>query len=267
MLVLSVVFYALAGVGLVTVLAALYALFLLTTNHLKLGWAFRELLHAKVYHSFVPKEAQVLEQVLTKAKRNDPQSALDVIDQFCWKRPCMNLGDVKGKICVAEVKKANPKLMVELGSYIGYSACLFASALQDGAVLHAVDPNPLSYAIRNALTDFCGLNKKVIHELDYSDKFLCRLAAAGKKIDVLFVDHIKPLYLRDVKLTLDLGLLRKGSVIIVDNVLTPGAPDFKAWAISRNGKDFNVEIHSTFLEYSKIKDEVFVLTYLGAENK
>ena len=59
-----------------------------------------------------------------------------------------------------------------------------------------------------------------------------------------------------------LKLIRKGSVIVADNVVTPGAPEYRKWILNR--EDFETEIHNTKLEYTRhTRDEVLVSIYLG----
>jgi len=90
------------------------------------------------------------------------------------------------------------------------------------------------------------------------------MAADGIVIDFILIDHVKELYLPDLQLMLSLNLLRKGSVIVADNILMPGAPDYKKWVLAQ--KCFETTVHSTFVEYSKtIADEVMVTTYLGKD--
>ena len=45
-------------------------------------------------------------------------------------------------------------------------------------------------------------------------------------IDVLFLDHWEKFYVPDLRLCEELGLLKKGSVIVADNTDMPGAPDY-----------------------------------------
>jgi catechol O-methyltransferase len=53
------------------------------------------------------------------------------------------------------------------------------------------------------------------------------------------------------------GLIKPGTVIVADNILYPGAPDYKAYLMS-NG-DYENVCYETLLEYtSNIKDQVLV---------
>lgn len=56
-------------------------------------------------------EQRLLDHVKKTAKKNDPQSVLDTIDDFCWKNQwMMNVGNIKGQILDKAVNEANPKV-------------------------------------------------------------------------------------------------------------------------------------------------------------
>ena len=44
--------------------------------------------------------------------------------------------------------------------------------------------------------------------------------------DMVFIDHIKNLYLSDFKMMEDWGLIVKGTVVMGDNIIYPGSPDY-----------------------------------------
>jgi len=79
-------------------------------------------------------------------------------------------------------------------------------------------------------------------------------------LDFLFIDHVKELYLPDLMLALQCGLLAPGATVVADNVRTPGAPDYKQYMLEGDGaRLFDTTVHDTFLEYSDtIPDEVLV---------
>ena len=43
---------------------------------------------------------------------------------------------------------------------------------------------------------------------------------------MIFVDHVKNLYLSDFKLLEGYGVVKSGTVVIGDNIITPGSPDY-----------------------------------------
>jgi len=229
------------------------------------GWPLASLVHLGNYFSLgvMPQQVRILEHVLTEAKKDDPEDVIAKIDEFCWKWPTMNVGDVKGKIADDALKALgnDTKIVMELGSYLGYSTVRFGSVLRmhaPHAVLYSVDPNPLGHAIKLSILDHAGLQgPQIKNELDFSHNVIERLGRDGTKIDYLFVDHMKELYKKDVELAIRLRVLQKGSVVVADNVITPGAPEYRAWMLKNT--DFDSKVHRTYLEYSqKTPDEVLV---------
>jgi len=200
------------------------------------------------------------ETVMQNCKEGDPDSVIKAVDDFCWKQPTMNVGDVKGKILDEAVMQKKPKVVCELGSFLGYSTVRIARLLDDKARLHSVDPSALGLTMKCALVSVAGLSSKVTNFFGFSDAFLKQCAEDGTKIDLLFIDHVKELYLADLKLAIDLGVLAPGAMVVADNVLTPGAPDYKEWILSDEGKKlFTTEVKRTLLEYSKtVPDEVLI---------
>jgi len=213
-------------------------------------------------------QVDLLEYTLQNSKRGDPVDVIQKIDDFCWKTPTMNVGDVKGKIVDAALESmgSSPKVVVEFGSYMGYSTLRLANLLRrtaPDAVLYSVDPNPLGHAVKTTMLDRAGLlGPKVSNELAFSGDVVKRLAEEGKKIDFLFLDHVKHLYAEDTQLAEKLGLFRPGQTIVVaDNVISPGAPEYREWMLAN--KNYESTPHTTLLEYTKsTPDEVIVSKYL-----
>merc|ERR1712187_80619 len=134
---------------------------------------------------------------------------------------------------------------------MGYSAARIARLLPAGSRLISVDPSPQASAIATTVLLKAGLLDRVELAYDYSDNVLRRLAKEGAIVDLMFVDHVKHLYLPDLQLALSTGLLREGSVVVGDNIAFPGAPDFKAFVVNRSN-GFDTGVHDTFMEYSNV---------------
>lgn len=202
-----------------------------------------------------------LERVLQRAPRGDAAALLREIDEFCWAGDMlMNVGDVKGPLVDAEIRKKQPRRMAELGAHIGYSTVRFAACLEPDALIYSVDPEPMGHAIKMALLAHAGLTDRVEPVYDFSDRWLKKLAAKGEQLDLLFIDHVKVLYLSDLQLAISLNVLAPGCVVIADNVLTPGAPEYKDWVL--NSPLFETKVIETFLEYSTtVPDELLVSVY------
>ena len=99
---------------------------------------------------------KVLDYVLANAEENNPNSILKTIDQYTIETGqfLMNVGPEKGKILESTLKKHNPKLILELGSFIGYSAILIASSTESDSLLYSIDPDHNSIEISQKMINF-----------------------------------------------------------------------------------------------------------------
>jgi len=84
-------------------------------------------------------------------------------------------------------------------------------------------------------------------------------------IDFALIDHVKHLYLKDLLVLQKNGFLKKGSVVVGDNVLTPGSPEYRQY-LKEHRDDYATVEHLTNQEYSNyILDIVTVSQYNGRE--
>ncbi|KAM5348991.1 hypothetical protein ACJ41O_008814 [Fusarium nematophilum] len=168
--------------------------------------------------------------------RGSPARILQAIDEFArTKKYLMNVGEDKGKIVTDLISEVKPKVMVELGGYVGYSAILFADAVRSsGGRYYSLERNPEFAAVITSLIDLAGLRSTATVVVGPSDGSLARLHSDGtlSKIDLLFLDHYKPAYVTDLKLCERLGLVAPGSVLAADNVVKPGNPPYLAYVRS-----------------------------------
>ncbi|KAG2521501.1 hypothetical protein BBO99_00003926 [Phytophthora kernoviae] len=163
--------------------------------------------------------------------RNDPASVVSVIDTFAANNTMMNVGKSKGAIIDAEIRQKKPGVMAEIGAYTGYSTVRFAAMQRDIAKAAGIDSHyysfeysPDSVARVREMVNFAGLDDQVtVIEGAFSDKL--RLLE-DKTVDIYFIDHDNSLYVPDAKKILASGTLRPGSLLITDNVLIPGAPEY-----------------------------------------
>lgn len=54
----------------------------------------------------------------------------------------------------------------------------------------------------------------------------------GGPAGFVFEDHCKPCYLPDLLTMEDLGIVAHGTVVVADNVIYPGAPEFLAHVVA-----------------------------------
>ncbi|RYP72296.1 hypothetical protein DL771_004270 [Monosporascus sp. 5C6A] len=163
--------------------------------------------------------------------RGNPKKVLEAIDEYArTQKYLMNIGPYKSRTVVDLIKREKPRVMVELGGYVGYSAIAFAAALRaaGGKQYFSMEMNPEFGAVISMLVDLAGLRDIVTVVVGASSDSLRRLHAEGKlgRIDLLFLDHYKPAYTMDLKLCEELGLVGPGSVYAADNVVKPGNPPY-----------------------------------------
>lgn len=210
------------------------------------------------------KEQRILRHVLQHAVAGDPQSVLAAIDAYCYQKEwAMNVGDKKGQIMDTVVQEQCPSVVLELGAYCGYSAVRMARLLPPGARLLTVELNPDYAAITQQMLHFAGLQERVTIIVGESQDVIPQLKKKYDidTLDMVFLDHWKDCYLPDTLLLEECGLLRKGTVLLADNVIFPGAPEFLAHV--RASSHFECTSFTSSLEYSQVVDGLEKAVYVG----
>lgn len=207
---------------------------------------------------------RVLGAVQKNATRGDPRSVVRTIDQFCRHQEwAMNVGDEKGCILDAVVSELNPATVLELGTYCGYSTVRIASLLPPDAKLITLEFNPHHAAVARQIIAWAGLQDKVQLVEGASGDWIPKMRAefGVDTFDLVFLDHWKDRYLPDTKLLEDGGLLRKGSVLLADNVIFPGAPEYLEYV--RSSPRYESRYFPSHLEYTRAEDGLERSVYAG----
>ncbi|XP_071619649.1 catechol O-methyltransferase [Heliangelus exortis] len=210
------------------------------------------------------KEQRILNFVLQNAVRGDPCSVLNTIDKYCSQKEwAMNVGDEKGLILDKTVEEVQPSVALELGTYCGYSAVRIARLLKPGARLLTVEFNPEFAAIAKQMIEFAGVQDKVKVLEGPSGEIIPQLKKKYEvdTLDFVFLDHWKEKYRSDTILLQECNLLRKGSVLLADNIIFPGAPEFIDYV--RNNPRFQCTNYPSHLEYMKVADAMEKAVFLG----
>jgi catechol O-methyltransferase len=218
------------------------------------------------------REEALADYVAANARPDDVDDVIRVVDEFCANRSfMMNVGDEKGEILDRAVRRAAPRLALELGTYCGYSALRIARALPTGGRLYSIEFNAANAQIARRVLDHAGIGEEVtivVGTLGDGGSTLERLTNehgfGPGALDFVFVDHDKAAYLPDLERIVERGWLHAGSVVVADNVRLPGAPDYRAYMKQQEGKAWRTIEHSTHVEYqSLLKDLVLESEYLG----
>ncbi|XP_027858461.1 catechol O-methyltransferase B [Xiphophorus couchianus] len=207
---------------------------------------------------------RMLAAVQKNATRGDPRSVVKAIDQFCRQKEwAMNVGDEKGCILDSVVTEVNPATVLELGTYCGYSTVRIASLLPPDAKLITLEFNPHNAAIARQVIAWAGLGDKIQLVEGASGDWIPKMKEKFgiETFDLVFLDHWKDRYLPDTKLMEECGLLRKGSILLADNVISPGTPDYLEYI--RNSPRYKSQYFRSHLEYTKAEDGLEKSVFLG----
>ena len=150
----------------------------------------------------------------------DEPELLKELSRETWQKiliPRMLSGHFQGRILSMLSKLVNPKSILEIGTYTGYSALCLAEGLQKEGILHTIDKN-------EELVDF---QKKYFDKSAYKNQIKQYLGNAldiiptiNDTFDLVFIDADKPNYSNYFHAIID--KMNSGGVIISDNVLWSG---------------------------------------------
>lgn len=217
------------------------------------------------------REARLADYVLARARRGDAADVIRIIDEYCYNQSFLiNVGDEKGKILDAAVAQVDPRCVLELGTYCGYSALRMAVTAPAARIV-SVEFNEENARIARRIHEYAGVGGRitvVVGTLGDGGRTIDALRAAqglrANSVDLVFIDHDKDAYLPDLQLILQAGWLRPGGLVVADNVKFPGAPEYRAYMGRNEGRLWRTVEHETHVEYqSVIRDLVLVSEYLA----
>jgi len=216
------------------------------------------------------REAAAAAYVEANARRGDIDDVLATVDRFAREKSMLiNIGDEKGLLLDAAVRRANPARILELGTYCGYSAMRIARSAPR-AHIYTVELSAANAKVAHRIWTHAGIADRitcVVGTIGDGGATLDALAdhgfAAGN-LDFMFIDHDKAAYLPDLQSILSRGWLHPGTVVVADNVKVPGAPKYRAYMHQHEGKTWRTVEHKTHVEYqSLLADLVLESDYLG----
>lgn len=204
---------------------------------------------------------EAAEYVLEHAVKGDPASVLGCLDDFAVNRGfLMNLGPEKAPLLEETLRLLGRELRVlELGCYCGYSAIAMARNLEGEGRLVSVEKSAISVAAATGIIDHAGVGDRVEILHGESGEALARLEG---EFDLVFLDHWKGLYRRDLETIEARGLIRPGGVVFADNVGPMfGAEEYLAYVRGCGRYESRNEVST--IEYTEIEDAVEISIYRG----
>lgn len=151
------------------------------------------------------------------------------------------------------IKMNNVKKILELGTAIGYSAILMASA-SDDVEITTIERDEKRYreAVKNV--NSVGLDKRI--EIVFNDALDVNLA--GHQYDLIFIDAAKGQYIKFFEKFKH--YLSPGGIIITDNLKFHGLVNNKEQIESRNVRGLVTKIEK-YIEFLKENDEYITKFY------
>jgi len=129
----------------------------------------------------------------------------------------MITGHFQGRVLSLFSKLINPKYILEIGTYTGYSALCLAEGLQKEGELHTIDVNPELESIQNKYFNKSSFRNQ-IHQ--YIGDAVELIPNFDRVFDLVFIDAEKKQY--DAYFEAVLKKSKSGTVILSDNVLWTG---------------------------------------------
>jgi predicted O-methyltransferase YrrM len=132
-------------------------------------------------------------------------------------QPRMLSGHLQGRVLSLLSKLVQPKYIIEVGTYTGYSALCLAEGLQQSGELHTLDINEELVPIQQKYFQQSVYRKQIKAHLGNALEIIPKL---DFRFDLAFIDADKPNYANYFDLILP--KMNKGGIILSDNVLWSG---------------------------------------------
>ena len=165
---------------------------------------------------FLPEK---LDDYVVAHSENEPKLLQQLTRETYQKilQPIMLSGPYQGRVLSMISKLVNPKTILELGTFTGYSTLCLAEGLQKDGEIHTID-------INEELEDF---QRKYFNKSEFGNQIHQYIGNAieiipkiDKTFDLVFIDADKPNYSNYFHLIIE--KLNPGGIILSDNVLWHG---------------------------------------------
>ena len=131
--------------------------------------------------------------------------------------PQMLSGHLQGRFLSMLSHLVKPKIIVEVGTFTGYSALCLAEGLANGGMLHTIDIDPYLPEMVDRYIGKAGMQDRITMHHRPALEIIPTLPAP---FDIVFIDADKQNYPNYFNAVID--KMRPGGLIIADNVLWSG---------------------------------------------
>lgn len=183
-----------------------------------------------------------LENYITLHSENEPDILRELTRETHLKvvQPRMITGHYQGRVLSMLSKLIQPRSILEIGTYTGYSAICLAEGLSNDGLLHTIDINEELSEMQRKFFDRSGFGDKIIQHTGDALKIIPEL---DQVFDLVFIDAEKKMY--DAYFEAVIEKTRPGSIILTDNVLWSGKvvePLDKKDMVTRNLLAYNEKL-------------------------
>ncbi len=169
------------------------------------------------------------------------------ISAFNQKHPDAQMlsGHLQGKVLEMLSCMIRPRRVLEIGTFLGYSALCLAKGLTEDGQLHTIELRP----------EEASKAKEFFSQSPYESKIILHLGSAldilptiGETWDLVFIDADKPAYIDYFNLVLP--KVRKNGFIFADNIF------FHGEALEQQAKGKNAQGIKAFNEYIQHRNDI-----------
>ncbi len=165
---------------------------------------------------FIPEE---LDDYVVSHSENEPE-LLQQLNRETYQKilqPRMLSGHYQGRLLSMISKLVNPKNILEIGTYTGYSALCLMEGIKSNGILHTIDINEELVDFQRKYFDKSGYGKQIYQHLGNALDIIPKLDTT---FDLVFIDADKENYSNYFNIIID--KLNSDGVILSDNVLWSG---------------------------------------------
>lgn len=165
---------------------------------------------------FLPEK---IEDYVVKHTQNEPQ-ILKELSKETWQKvlnPRMLSGNFQGRVLSMLSKLVQPKSVLEIGTYTGYSALCIAEGLHPEGIIHTIDKNEELYSLQEKYFKKSGYQHQI---QQYVGNALDIIPTMNTTFDLVFIDADKSNYINYFHLIME--KMNSGGIILSDNVLWSG---------------------------------------------
>ena len=165
---------------------------------------------------FLPEK---LDDYIVDHSQKEPELLQQLSKETCQKvlAPRMLSGHFQGRVLSLISKMVNPKYILEIGTYTGYSALCLAEGIQTKGLLHTIDNNEEIFDLQRKYFDKSIYGNQIIQHIGNA---LNVIPSLDITFDLVFIDADKKNYPNYLEIILP--KLKSGSIILSDNVLWTG---------------------------------------------